>query len=125
MLDELSSKWHHIFHLFDDCYNNVQDKPTWDDFSAEFADCPPHLLEHRINDLLGEALYQAIQQKQDNRATGLDDWRVAELKLLPLPIVQLFAAVLSRIELTGRWPRCMTEVPLSYLKKDGEARALP
>ena len=53
--------------------------------------------------ITGAQLHQRVL-KADESAMGLDGWRRAELKALPLPIWSLRAQVISLCEAQGRWP---------------------
>ena len=73
--------------------------------------------------LIGECLKKAMSRWKGSSAMGPDAWRVAELKALPMWILDRFAAVLNLVEETGEWPSGLMTALVSLIPKDPEITA--
>ncbi|KAJ9434934.1 Retrovirus-related Pol polyprotein from type-1 retrotransposable element R2, partial [Diplonema papillatum] len=49
---------------------------------------------------------------------GVDGWSTAELKKLPLPLLNALAEVFNAIEATGTWPNALLEAAVTLIPKD-------
>eukprot|EP00973_Karenia_brevis_P082496 11434733-Karenia_brevis.AAC.1 len=47
----------------------------------------------------------------------MDGWRVAELKALPLPLLEALAVIFNVIEKRGRWPKALERALVSLIPK--------
>ena len=67
-----------------------------------------HLLEQRASPLVldpvsAEDLAASVARRSPDSSAGLDGWRAAELRALPVPVFRLLAYLFQQVEL-GRWP---------------------
>ena len=83
----------------------------WTPRAPEAADLPP---------LDPAGLRDIAQHIPSAKAGGLDGWRVAELKALPLPHWRLLGQLLELCERVGDWPAGFKQAAVSLLPKEGE-----
>ena len=74
--------------------------------------------------LRGEDLQSTLMRMSGTKACGLDGWRVLELKALPLPLLQILAEALQRVENEGVWPAALTRASICLIPK-GSSDAAP
>ncbi|KAJ9436387.1 Retrovirus-related Pol polyprotein from type-1 retrotransposable element R2 [Diplonema papillatum] len=92
-------------------------EPSYEAFRTEYAE----YIEHRpmeCRDLTGEDLKSVLGKKRDGGVPGVDGWDTAELKKLPLPLLNALAAVFNAIEATGTWPDALLEAAVTLIPKD-------
>ena len=91
-------------------------EPTWQAFSDRFG---AHIEKHPLElDLLdGKRLKEALGKMRDAQAAGMEGWRVAELKRLPLSLLNRLAQVLNAVERTGVWPATLQRALVSLVPK--------
>ncbi|KAJ9471595.1 hypothetical protein DIPPA_28413 [Diplonema papillatum] len=66
--------------------------------------------------ITGEELRILLRKKPKKSASGVDGWRMAELRELPL--LNALADVMNLVEATGDWPASMTTALVSMVPKD-------
>ena len=71
--------------------------------------------------LTGERLRAVIRKMCSKTTPGADSWKVAELKLLPVALLDRLAALLNLVEEHGVWPRSFAIGLISLVSK-GEAQ---
>eukprot|EP00973_Karenia_brevis_P094598 12423279-Karenia_brevis.AAC.1 len=54
---------------------------------------------------------------RDHQASGLDGWRVAEMRRLPAILLDALADMFNIIEETGRWPAALQQASVSMASK--------
>ena len=92
---------------------------SWGDFEREFGMFFPSCNRAEDADLTGKMLHQAFQRMRATSATGADGWRVAELRVLPVALLDLLADVLLLVERAGRWPEALSSGLISLIDKRG------
>eukprot|EP00662_Eupelagonemidae_sp_cell21_P057018 gene57018-biopygen114705 len=75
----------------------------------------------RLDPLTAADLRRALGRMSSCSAGGLEGWRPAELKRLPLPLLELVATMLNCFEDTGEWPDALLEAFITLIPKDGAA----
>eukprot|EP00973_Karenia_brevis_P064359 8942182-Karenia_brevis.AAC.1 len=95
----LQDAWMPLFRKF-----AMEDEPSWDKFHARFE---PYIQQHplRVDDITGDELKKILFKLSG--MPGLEGWRVQELKLLPVCLLELLAVLFNVIEHTGRWPKAL------------------
>ncbi|KAJ9440311.1 putative RNA-directed DNA polymerase from transposon BS, partial [Diplonema papillatum] len=92
-------------------------EPCYEAFKAEYAEyirCRPMV----CRDLTGDDLRSVLGKKQRAGVPGVDGWSTAELKKLPLPLLNALAKVFNAIEATGTWPNALLEAAVTLIPKD-------
>ena len=67
-----------------------------------------------------ELLHQIATSIHVGKAGGLDGWAVGELRVLPVEAFRELAAVLTRVETEGTWPRGLSGAMVTLLPKKGD-----
>ena len=77
-----------------------------------------HLRRHEmsVKALTGARLKQKFKN-MDFTTSGLDGWGLAELRALPLPIHDMLADILNRVEETGTWPHAIAQGVITLTPK--------
>ena len=78
-----------------------EEEPRWDDFVERYRNALPERARCEHGGLSGEDLQSTLMRMSGTKACGLDGWRVLELKALPLPLLQILAEALQRVENEG------------------------
>ncbi|KAJ9468274.1 Retrovirus-related Pol polyprotein from type-1 retrotransposable element R2 [Diplonema papillatum] len=92
-------------------------EPCYEAFKAEYAE----YIRGRpmvCRDLTGDDLRSVLGKKQRAGVPGVDGWSTAELKKLPLPLLNALAEVFNAIEATGTWPNALLEAAVTLIPKD-------
>jgi hypothetical protein len=76
---------------------------------------------HALGRITGGELREILTKKSAKGACGVDGWRMAELKLLPVELLQALADVLTLVEETGCWPAALRTALVSMIPK-GEGK---
>ena len=77
-----------------------------------------HLQHHdmRVEALTGSRLKRKFKT-MDFTTSGLDGWGLAELRALPLPVHDMLADILNRVEETGTWPDAIAQGVITLTPK--------
>eukprot|EP00973_Karenia_brevis_P049737 6905860-Karenia_brevis.AAC.1 len=69
-------------------------EPDWDIFKERFRQ---YMISHpmQVADISGRELQLVLSRMLDGQASGSDHWRVSELKLLPLCLLDALADLLN------------------------------
>ncbi|KAJ9460347.1 hypothetical protein DIPPA_24595 [Diplonema papillatum] len=112
-MDEvLNTAWDPILRKYKD-----RPEPEYEPFRDRFRDhIGPHMME--AGTITGEELRILLRKKPKKSASGVDGWRMAELRELPLPLLNALADVMNLVETTGDWPASMTTALVSMVPKD-------
>ncbi|KAJ9437063.1 hypothetical protein DIPPA_05013 [Diplonema papillatum] len=112
-MDEvLNTAWDPILRKYKD-----GPEPEYEPFRDRFRDhIGPHMME--AGTITGEELRILLRKKPKKSASGVDGWRMAELRELPLPLLNALADVMNLVEATGDWPASMTTALVSMVPKD-------
>ncbi|KAJ9439747.1 hypothetical protein DIPPA_29916 [Diplonema papillatum] len=112
-MDEvLNTAWDPILRKYKD-----GPEPEYEPFRDRFRDhIGPHMME--AGTITGEELRILLRKKPKKSASGVDGWRMAELRELPLPLLNALADLLNLVEATGDWPASMTTALVSMVPKD-------
>jgi ribonuclease HI/exonuclease III len=98
--------------------------PSFEEFKAKYDGTIPRkqmVLEAHS----GERLRRVAAKSDDSSAAGLDGWRPAELKRLPLQVMDRLAAILNLCEEKRVWPNELMFASMPALaKSDGGTRLL-
>ncbi|KAJ9450665.1 Phosphatidylserine decarboxylase proenzyme [Diplonema papillatum] len=112
MDEALNTAWDPILRKYKD-----GPEPEYEPFRDRFQDhIGPHLME--AGTITGEELRILLRKKPKKSASGVDGWRMAELRELPLPLLNALADVMNLVEATGDWPASMTTALVSMVPKD-------
>ena len=105
----LQAAWAPIFRKY-----ASQPEPPWEPFLAEYERVIPPASPMVSAPFTADVLQRRLTRTSKRRAAGLDGWRTAELKSMPLPLLELLAQLLNVVEETGIWPDAIprTEVVL-------------
>lgn len=112
----LRDAWKDTFQMYE-----TRQEPEWEPFRKRFGQ---YIAKHKMDNLpliTGKALARVIKKKKDRSASGIDGWRIAELKRIPLPLLDLFAELLNLVEELGVWPKALMTALVTMLPK-GEGR---
>eukprot|EP00754_Rhynchopus_humris_P030393 Rhum_TRINITY_DN15269_c1_g2::Rhum_TRINITY_DN15269_c1_g2_i1::g.147151::m.147151 len=101
-----------------------REEPDWLDFAARYRSRFPGRVTCTHGELEGEDLCETAARMSSRKASGTDGWRVHELKELPLPLWQIMAEVLQRVERDGTWPKALTQASVAMIPK-GSSDAAP
>ncbi|KAJ9435454.1 hypothetical protein DIPPA_12764, partial [Diplonema papillatum] len=112
-MDEvLHTAWDAILRKYKD-----RPEPEYGPFRDRFQEhIDTHLMEPGT--ITGEELRTLLRKKPKKSASGVDGWRMAELRELPLPLLNALADVMNLVEVTGVWPASMTTALVSMVPKD-------
>ena len=107
----LRSAWFPIFRLYD-----KTPEPDWERFRTRFG---PHIVHTPmvLHDLTADDLLKTLKTQSVRTACGMDGWRVAELKSLPIPLLTRMADMMNYIETQGRWPSALERALVSLIPK--------
>ncbi|KAJ9435082.1 Retrovirus-related Pol polyprotein from type-1 retrotransposable element R2, partial [Diplonema papillatum] len=108
----LQKEWAPVNRMYE-----CKQEPSYEAFRTEYAE----YIEHRpmeCRDLTGEDLRSILGKKRDGGVPGVDGWNTAELKKLPLPLLNALAEVFNAIEATGTWPDALLEAAVTLIPKD-------
>ena len=125
----LQSAWDPILRL----YSDASPEPDFEPFHAEFGEFI-NKYSMGVADITGQDLHDSIhgvirkndaskgaytvrKAKKKSSACGVDGWRTSELALLPVELLDGFAALFNAIEVTGAWPTALTSALVSMLPK--------
>jgi len=112
-MDELvRNAWLPIFRMYDSAQ-----PPSWIDFKKRFSDFFVEEHPMHIDRLDGAQLRRTLQRMRSKSAPGCDGWRVDELKLLPVVLLDRLGMLLNLIEDTGAWPKDLTTGTVSLISK--------
>eukprot|EP00660_Eupelagonema_oceanica_P006904 gene6905-biopygen7513 len=91
-------------------------EPDWGAFRDEYA---RYIERHpmQLDTLTAADLRRTLNRMSPQQASGMDGWRVAELKALPDPILARLAATLTLVEETGTWPAALENALVSLIPK--------
>ena len=78
--------------------------------------------EFVVPKLTGQRILEVLRKMKNSSCPGLDGWRVAELRALPLQLLDLLADIFNVIEETGVWPASLAEGVVSLSRKEKEQR---
>ena len=107
-IDELMrNAWMQVFRKFASV-----PEPSWDEFRSQFEACIPHC-PFDIHCITGEELQQVLAKMSGS--PGLDGWRPAELKALPLTLMNALADLFNLIEKSGVWPAALQKATVSWI----------
>lgn len=67
--------------------------------------------------MTGERLQAVLSRMRDGQSGGMSGWRVAELRRLPLSILQRLAVVFDTVEKTGTWPSTLERALVPFILK--------
>ena len=70
-----------------------------------------------LSDIAGQTLFNVLEKKSSKTACGIDGWRMAEIKRLPLPLLDAFADFFNKVEEEGEWPAVLTTALVKLLPK--------
>ncbi|KAJ9442875.1 hypothetical protein DIPPA_26345 [Diplonema papillatum] len=100
-MDEvLNTAWDPILRKYKD-----GPEPEYEPFRDRFRDhIGPHMME--AGTITGEELRILLRKKPKKSASGVDGWRMAELRELPLPLLNALADVMNLVEATGKHDNC-------------------
>ena len=71
-----------------------------------------------ISSWTGALVSDILRRMSRNKAPGLDEWRVYELRLWPKHLMEATATVMEKVETTGKWPDDLAG-PLGILLERG------
>eukprot|EP00973_Karenia_brevis_P009382 1269920-Karenia_brevis.AAC.1 len=58
-----------------------------------------------------------LGRMRDSQAGGVEGWRVAEVRELPLVILRRLAVFFDMVEQIGRWPRALERALITFTPK--------
>ena len=100
-------------------HEGVNEQQLFDDFCSKYSNCIDALRNPaHIPDLDAKELWAAFQSKPDHKASGLDQWKVSEIKALPECAWQILALFYRLVEATGQWPASFKMVSITAIPKE-------
>eukprot|EP00660_Eupelagonema_oceanica_P019203 gene19203-biopygen19823 len=91
-------------------------EPRWDQYEERFG---KYITEApmRVADLDVQRLQETLRKMKKKQAGGIEGWRVAELKALPEPLLELLAEFYNVVEREGRWPEALKRSLITLIPK--------
>eukprot|EP00660_Eupelagonema_oceanica_P019456 gene19456-biopygen3601 len=77
-----------------------------------------------VADITAQQLRDALKRMGKHQAAGMEGWRPAELKKLPVPLLELLAGLFNVIEKTGAWPAALQRSLITLIPKGEGAEPL-
>eukprot|EP00660_Eupelagonema_oceanica_P019105 gene19105-biopygen18276 len=77
-----------------------------------------------VEDICGEDLKAILKRMGKHQAAGMEGWKPADLKKLPLPLLDMLAEVFNGIEKTGTWPKTLMRSLITLIPKGEGAEPL-
>ena len=107
----LHETWDPIFQMY-----SGRAEPDRESFTHRFGRyiCQCHM---EMQNLTGKHLRLRLGRMREGQACGIDGWRVAELKRLPLPMLNRLAILMGEIERKGVWPESLQRALVSFIPK--------
>ena len=106
------------------CMYESAPAPSWHEFKARFGQHLPESCPMHLRELTGQELQKTLKRMRAGSAAGCDGWRVDEMRMLPIPILERLAFIFRLVESTGEWPRALTVSLISLISK-GEGSSPP
>eukprot|EP01064_Diplonema_japonicum_P018815 TRINITY_DN274_c0_g1_i12.p1 TRINITY_DN274_c0_g1~~TRINITY_DN274_c0_g1_i12.p1 ORF type:complete len:1432 (+),score=270.25 TRINITY_DN274_c0_g1_i12:1996-6291(+) len=110
--------WEHVFAKYRD-----KPQPAYATFEKEYG----AYIEKRDmvwTPITGIRLKQVLKKKTARSAAGVDGWRMAELRRLPVSILDAWAVFLNEVEETGKWPESALTALVTLIPKTKNAGPL-
>ena len=92
----LLKHWMPIFRMYES-----QEEPDVNAFLNHFGQFCKPMEEFVVPKLTGQRILEVLRKMKNSSCPGLDGWRVAELRALPLQLLDLLADIFNVIEETG------------------------
>ena len=93
-------------------------EPDWGAFREKFAeDIAGKGQAMQMDRLTGKELQQTLGRMKTQTSAGVEGWRMAELKALPLVLLDRLADVFDAIECTGEWPPSLMRALIALIPK--------
>ena len=108
----LQEAWGPIFRMY-----ASRPEPAWEPFLARYEHAIPPASPMVAEPITAEGLRSRLDRTSTRRAAGLDGWRTAELKALPLLLLAMLAALLNVVEATGTWPDALLRTLVALIPK--------
>jgi endonuclease/exonuclease/phosphatase family metal-dependent hydrolase len=96
------------------------DKEVPEEWLAELDSLPPFPAQ---TPWTVEAIRNVLGRMAKRKAAGLDGWTVAELRLLPVELLELVAELFDAVETLGRWPAQLCTPEGLLLPKGGASNS--
>ena len=71
-----------------------------------------------LHKLIGHHLKEVLGKMRHDQALGLECWRVAELKQLPLCLLNRLAVLFETIEVKGTWPEGLERATVNFVQEE-------
>ena len=102
-IDELlCTTWAPIFQRY-----AASPEPTWEAFERRFGNCVAHARIAYARMTVAE-LRDTLLHMNDSATTGVDNWSVKELRLLPDALLERLCELYGEVERLGYWPEQLT-----------------
>eukprot|EP00660_Eupelagonema_oceanica_P019266 gene19266-biopygen6049 len=109
----LREAWSKVFRLYPDAEHP---EPPWQPFLDRFGKyIPNHPMD--VGDITAEELRAVLRRMGKHQAAGMEGWKPAELKKLPMPLLEMLAEVFNCIEKTGTWPKALMRSLITLIPK--------
>ena len=108
----LREAWDEVF-----CLYTALPEPSWEDFKARYQNYFPQVAPMVGGDLTPGILKGVLERMHSSSSGGADGWRVAELKALPMGLLQRLCDLFNLIERLGKWPEAMAIGIITPLSK--------
>eukprot|EP00660_Eupelagonema_oceanica_P019121 gene19121-biopygen9988 len=116
----LREAWSKVFRLYPDAEHP---EPPWQPFLDRFGKyIPNHPMD--VGDITAEELRAVLRRMGKHQAAGMEGWKPAELKKLPMPLLEMLAEVFNCIEKTGTWPKALMRSLITLIPKGEGAEPL-
>eukprot|EP00660_Eupelagonema_oceanica_P019356 gene19356-biopygen31077 len=116
----LRDAWCKIFRLYPD---EQHPEPPWHPFAQRFKNYIPNN-PMEVTDITAQQLRDVLKRMGKHQAAGMEGWRPAELKKLPVPLLELLAQMFNVVEETGAWPAALQRSLITLIPKGEGAEPL-
>ena len=96
--------------------------PCYEQYKERYRSYFPQGTPCTTPDITADELAATFKKISVSKAAGPDGWQAAELKALPMPILELLASALNEIEASGDWPPAIARAFVALIPK-GEGGA--
>ena len=111
-IDEMVRQaWQPVMQMYVD-----KSQPSWEPFFERFG---TYIRTSRMSstELTGQRLQEQLKRMRSAQACGMEGWRVAELKALPLTLLDRLAEVMNLIEQEQAWPKALQRALVTLIPK--------
>eukprot|EP01064_Diplonema_japonicum_P028494 TRINITY_DN437_c0_g2_i2.p1 TRINITY_DN437_c0_g2~~TRINITY_DN437_c0_g2_i2.p1 ORF type:complete len:832 (+),score=117.96 TRINITY_DN437_c0_g2_i2:141-2636(+) len=115
----MHKEWDPIFQL----YGGDRGEPQYNAFRTRYRE---YIVSQKmeLRPLTGEDLRAVLAKKSTRTAPGVDGWRMAELRAMPVVLLDAWAELFNAVETTGKWPKALLTALVTLIPKGGERTPL-